>query len=251
MPSNFGEDAITAELFSRLAVKHRFCVDIGAADGVNMSNTHCLFAAGWSGLCVEADPERFAALAVAYRPARNARLVRNFVTPVNVVSLFEASGVPQDFDFLSLDIDGYDYFVLEQILEKYRPTVVLAEINEKIPPPIRFTVKWDANYGWSNDHLYGQSIAQIETLCRRFEYEMVRLEYHNLFCVARERNNGALPARNATELYQSGYVNRPDRLQKMPWNADMEQLLTLGPAEGVAFVNNYFAKYAGKYVCEL
>jgi hypothetical protein len=63
------------------------------------------------------------------------------VTPNNVVSLLLANDTPKEFAFLNLDLDGYDYFVLEQILTHYRPKLICKEINEKIPPPIKFSVK--------------------------------------------------------------------------------------------------------------
>jgi hypothetical protein len=250
MPSEYGEDAITAEIFSRIAPRHRFAVDIGAADGVHKSNTHRLFDAGWAGLCVEGDGDRFAQMAVSYRQASAVRLLRAFVTPINVASMFAACDVPKDFDFLSLDIDGYDQFVLEQILGSYRPAAFVSEINEKIPPPVKFTVKWDPGYRWSNDHFYGHSLAQVESLCRRFDYDMIRVEYCNVFCVAREVNPG-FEALGAKELYHQGYLDRPDRKQKFPWNADMEALHTMQPAEQVEFINRCFARHAGKYLCEV
>ena len=35
--------------------------------------------------------------------------------------------------FLDLDIDGYDYFVLETLLSKHKPKLISCETNEKIP----------------------------------------------------------------------------------------------------------------------
>ncbi len=41
----------------------KFFVDIGAYDGINTSNTLALEECGWTGICVEANPEIFATLA--------------------------------------------------------------------------------------------------------------------------------------------------------------------------------------------
>ena len=48
--SNFNEEEIVRDLVEALSVKRRFCVDIGAADGVSMSNSYTLFQSGWHGL---------------------------------------------------------------------------------------------------------------------------------------------------------------------------------------------------------
>jgi len=44
----------------------------------------------------------------------------------------------KDFSVLSLDIDGNDYWGAACDLSQFRPQLIVTEINEKIPPPIRF-----------------------------------------------------------------------------------------------------------------
>jgi hypothetical protein len=129
------EERIIADLFARLPLRHEFCVDVGAGDGLTMSNTHFLCAGGWKGLLVEYDPESFAKLAAVYRTTPAAMPARCKATPDSIRPLLAAYDVPRDFDFLSLDIDGYDHWVLESVLSEYRPTLVCTEINEMFPPP--------------------------------------------------------------------------------------------------------------------
>ena len=55
--------------------------------------------------------------------------------PDNIVDLFVKYGVKKRFDFLSVDVDGYDWFVLESILlAGYSPRVVMAEYNANFDP---------------------------------------------------------------------------------------------------------------------
>ena len=50
--------------------------------------------------------------------------------PDNIITLFEKFGVKKEFDFLSLDVDSYDWFMLETILEAgYSPRVIICEYN--------------------------------------------------------------------------------------------------------------------------
>lgn len=165
--SNIDEQSVIQENLKVLGIeKAGYCVDIAASDGVTMSNTYPLYLNEWKGLAVEFDPEKFALLASRYRFFSSVNLAKCMVTPENVVALLLANETPKEFDFLNLDIDGYDYFVLDQILSNYRPKLVCTEINEKIPPPIKFTVKWDASYIWAGDHFYGQSISQLNVLLK-------------------------------------------------------------------------------------
>ena len=50
--------------------------------------------------------------------------------PDNIVQLFQEFGVLKHFDFLSVDMDSYDWFMLEKILEAgFEPRVVMIECN--------------------------------------------------------------------------------------------------------------------------
>jgi hypothetical protein len=246
--SIFDEDRIIRDLLAQIQLRHRFAVDIGAADGETMSNSYSLFKSGWAGLAAEWDGERFAKLAYRYSAFPEARLVRARITPDNVLSLLDAASTPKEFGFLNLDIDSYDHYVLEALLSRYRPSLICAEINEKIPPPLKFSVRWNPDHTWSSDHFFGQSLSILEDLGKRNDYALVGLEYNNAFLIPRELN--PVPVITAAEAYRQGYASRPDRLKRLPWNADMEPLLTLPPDQALAFVHDKFRKYEGRYTLE-
>lgn len=246
--SNFGEDEIIRDLLGKIALRHRFAVDIGAGDGETMSNSFGLFASGWEGLAAEWDGARFARLAYRYAGFPGARLARARVNPDNVLGLLAAAETPRDFGFLNLDIDSFDHYVLERLLSAYRPSLICAEINEKIPPPLRFSVKWDPAHHWAQDHFFGQSLSMLEDLGKRQGYVLAGLEYNNAFLVPRELYQGA--ELTAADAYSAGYASRPDRLQRLPWNRDMEPLLSMDAESAKAFLRQKFAAYAGKYVLE-
>ena len=145
---------------------------------------------------------------------------------------------------LNLDIDGYDFFVLDEILGAFRPGVVCTEINEKIPPPLRFTVRYVPDYSWGTNHFYGQSISQLALLCERHGYSIVELEYNNAFLVPSDL---AATSLTPEEAYRRGYLDRPDRHTRFPWNDDMEQLQSLSPVAAVAALETMFEPYRGRY----
>src|ERR1043166_2731273 len=55
--SQLGEDCLLAIFFD--FKNHGFFIDVGAFDGVYLSNTFAFERLGWSGLCIEAMPEYF------------------------------------------------------------------------------------------------------------------------------------------------------------------------------------------------
>jgi hypothetical protein len=243
-----GEEQIIRQWLGKLGDIPRVCVDIAASDGVDQSNSFFLYKEGWTGMALEADPSRFRALAAVHARRPEVGLARAFVTPENVSGMLDAYGIQKDFGFLSFDIDGFDFFVLEALLQSHRPALICAEINEKIPPPVRFTVRADVGYGYRGDHFYGMSVAQLKTLTERVEYDLVELNYNNAFLVPRERGLGI--NLGAEEAYRAGYADQPDRKTRFAYNEDMEPLLTMNADDAVAFLERKFADRRDEFVLE-
>lgn len=242
--SALGEEVVALRLLRRLGIDTGAAVDCAACDGVTKSNTLALYETGWSGLAVEGNPQRFERLAGAYARLQRVALARFWVTPDNVCDLLAAARIEREFEFLNLDLDSYDHFVLDAILQRFRPRLVCAEINEKIPPPVKFTVTYDPDHVWQEDHFYGQSIAKLHELAQRHEYALVQLHYNNAFLVPAE---AGLPGLTPEDAYRDGYLAKEDRLRVFPWNADMERLHGLAVDEQLAFLREKFAAYDGRY----
>jgi hypothetical protein len=167
--SSSSEDQILAQYIAELLPPDHdhTAIDIGAGDGMRWSNTYALFANGWKGVGIEFDARQFVKLARAYRHYPLVYAARNRATPENIVPLLQSYEVDKDFSVLSLDIDGNDYWVLHAILSAFRPLLIVTEINEKIPPPIRFVVKYDPDFQLRH-HFFGYSIAMLGDLCEEF-----------------------------------------------------------------------------------
>jgi hypothetical protein len=248
--SNFDEERILRKYVDALlpARHDRTAVDLGAGDGVKGSNTFALFASGWRGLGVEMNARRAGRLAKTYKPFTNVAALCARITPQTIVALLEEHNVARDFSVLSLDIDSYDYLVLDAVLTKFRPQIVVTEINEKIPPPVRFHVNYDADFQLSH-HFYGYSIQSLADLCARHDYTILELEYNNAFIAPRELAGDARAS--VEEIYRRGYLERSDRLKKFSSNNDVDILHTLSPPEALKFINRFFAKHRGKYELSL
>lgn len=244
--SNFDEERMLGRFIAELLPPghSRTAVDIGAGDGVKSSNTYALFRGGWQGLGVEGDKSRARRLARAYKNFAEVEAVNALVTPANVVRLLRSHGVETDFGVLSLDIDSYDYWVLDALLRSFRPRLVVTEINEKIPPPIKFVVKYDPEFRLQH-HFFGYSIASLEDLCERHHYALIALEYNNAFLAPREL--GGVRPLDAIEAYRHGYLERADRQERFWRNSDMEILHSLEPAAAARFIEHFFARHRGKY----
>jgi hypothetical protein len=133
--------------------------------------------------------------------------------------------------------------VLDAILSNFRPGLVVTEINENIPPPLRFVVKFDPDFRLRN-HFYGYSIAALEDLCHSHGYGILELEYNNAFLAPREFK---AYFRDAHSAYREGYFDRPERKERFASNLDMEPLHSLSPEEGIRFLQRFYASDEGNY----
>ncbi len=244
--SHSNEQQILSRYVEQILPKDRprTVVDIGAGNGVRWSNSYALLLAGWKALGVEADLHKYTLLSRVYRNFPRAQACLARVDPNNVLSLLKRSDIEKDFGVLCLDIDGNDYWVLNAILSEFRPGVVVTEINENIPPPLRFVVKFDREFQLRH-HFYGYSIAALDDLCEKHDYGILQLEYNNAFLAPREIAGNRF--RDAQSSYSEGYLHRDDRKKRFASNLDMESLHSLSPEEGMRFLHAFYAEQAGHY----
>lgn len=244
--SNFGEQEIIEKYVKLFDIERqsKTVVDIGAGDGIRKSNSYNLFLEGWRGIGIEGGSENAARLANAYKYLDNAFACRCFVTPLNAVNLLKTYSFEKDFGILSLDIDGYDYWVLDAVLSEFRPRLIVSEYNEKIPPPIKFAVNFIPDFELRH-HFFGYSLSKLEELLAKHRYVLLEIEYNNVFLAPAELN-GAKPV-DVEKAYREGYVDRADRREKFRANENMEDLLKMKPEDGIEFLKRFYAEHEGKY----
>jgi hypothetical protein len=211
---------------------------------VRWSNSYALLLAGWKALGIEVDSQKYALLKKVYSKFPNAQASNSRANPGNISALLKDFAIEEDFGVLCLDIDGNDYWVLEAILTNFRPGLVVTEINENIPPPIRFVVKFDPDFQLRH-HFYGYSIAALADLCDRHDYGILKLEYNNAFLAPRELAGAQF--QDVKSAYREGYLERPERKERFGSNLDMETVHSLSATDGIEFLQNFYASDAGNY----
>ena len=245
-----GEAKKLIQLCEELEIYSGYYVDIGASDGWSSSSTYPFAKSKrFSGLSVELDDKKFKKMKFIYKKFNNTHLSNSKVTPENVVNLLKEFKVPQNFDVLNLDIDSYDLFVIKKLLNSYQPKIVSMEINEKIPPPIYFTVTYDENHFWKADHFFGCSIQAAYDELRKFDYKLYTLVYNNAIFI-RNDSTVNIPNLSVSEIYKEGYVEKTDRKEKFSYNNDVDVLLDMNQEEALDFLNDLFKNYKGKYKLE-
>jgi hypothetical protein len=137
--SQIGEDGVLAEILRRLEIGRDWFCEFGAWDGRHLSNTYSLAERGWSGVEIEADPERFRDLQeTARRHDGRLHAINAFVAPEGdstLDRLLSRTPIPRDFAVLSIDVDSSDYRIW-QSLRDYSPRIVIIEVNSSFAPGV-------------------------------------------------------------------------------------------------------------------
>jgi ABC-type polysaccharide/polyol phosphate transport system ATPase subunit len=171
--SQFGEDGILEEILKRIGTTNRHFVELSARiikDGGNC--THLAMDNRWTGLFVETEPDQLGVLESQFKDRSDIRCSHAEVTPENVEALLSNSGVPSEFDVLSIDLDGNDYWVWAAV-ENWRPRIVVIEYNASHPPSKRWVMKEDREYRWNGTSYFGASLASLTALAKRKGYVLV------------------------------------------------------------------------------
>jgi len=186
--SQADEDGILLEILRRTGIEHGVCVEIGAGNGME-NNTLNLLARGWPTVWVDAG-------GLAFDERCNPKLLsfqRDFVTVENVVEVVSRglSSLDQSHvDVLSIDVDGNDGYLAEELLRSgLSPRVVIIETNEVVPPPIRFAQPYEPRHTWNRTKNIGWSLQSLADLVSRFQYSCVACNYQtgvNAFFVRNE-----------------------------------------------------------------
>ena len=138
--SQSGEDGIIEHLISKLhqAIESDLIVDIGAWDGIYLSNSKNQIDKGAAGLLIEADPLRAKGARKLYQNNQRVEVIEKFIGPKNPLhELLSERLNCTSFLLLSIDIDSDDLAVFESIGD-FRPLIVLIEFNPEIPNHIDF-----------------------------------------------------------------------------------------------------------------
>lgn len=72
---------------------------------------------------------------------------------------------------ISIDIDGYDYWILDKILPFYKPEIVIAEFNASYTDSR--TIKYNPDHVWAGDSYYGFTFEAGKKLAEKHGYKVI------------------------------------------------------------------------------
>ncbi|HQS95135.1 MAG: hypothetical protein B7X90_01245 [Novosphingobium sp. 17-62-19] len=164
MYSQQGEDGVIAEIFSRIGVRDRTFLEFGIGDG-RENTTRFLLERGWRGFWLEGSPGHVDHARDFFRPyieSGQLSILQAFITAENINDLLDEVGVPQELDYMSIDIDYNTSHVWKAVNRTSR--VACVEYNCTLPPNEPVCVPYNPEAIWDGTAWYGASLKVFEQI---------------------------------------------------------------------------------------
>ena len=176
--SQFEEDGKLLFIFSLLGMTHKTFIEIGADDGVNSNSANLYFNFDWQGLFIDGNSTSIKRGKRFYsrypHPWYAApKFIEAMVKRENINKLIKSAGIEGEIGFLSIDIDGNDYWIWDA-LDVVKPQVVMIETHV-IYGMNDIVVPYDPNYVYPGKHkdYHGASPLAMQKLGKKKGYRLV------------------------------------------------------------------------------
>lgn len=180
------QDGVLDRVFDRFGTANKQFVEFGLGytstdaltdagmDALQLNTRMLARRRGWSGVYFDALVEA---------PAFGVR--RALLTRDSIVNAFDEAGVPADVDYVSIDVDSIDAWLLLGLLEgvRVRPRVISLEYNGNFlaSDAVTMNATW---VPWKGRSLHGASAKALVDVGTRFGYRLLYLmSYFDLFLI--------------------------------------------------------------------
>mmetsp|Transcript_47591 Transcript_47591/g.101604 ORF Transcript_47591/g.101604 Transcript_47591/m.101604 type:complete len:366 (-) Transcript_47591:166-1263(-) len=229
--SQSAQDGIIRAIFDRIGETNRQFVEFGFGyektegdltdDDMDFAmsglNTRLLAARGWSGTYFDAATS-----------SQKYNIRRAILSEDNIFHHFEAAGVRKDVDYVSIDVDSIDVWLLHGLLSGgYRPRLISCEYNANFQwnQAVAANTTW-REFNWRS--MFGASAAAFDFVGRKFGYELLYLmPYFDLFLVRSDVLRAACDLDTVPTLEQQAIDKLPTKqhfpcqLEDAKWMVDV------------------------------
>ena len=173
--SQNNEDGIIDFLSKNILLPNKIFFEIGF--DYHEFNSLNLIKQNWSGTLIDGDIIKCDKLSACLNKnfAKEKVFVKNkFVDYENINEIINGYVNINNFDFLSLDTDGMDYWILESL--NFNPKIICAEFNPWLGKFKALTVPKKKGFNYQSDMFYGASLKAFKYLLNKKGYKLVAIE---------------------------------------------------------------------------
>ena len=172
--SQHEEDGITLALLRTAGVRHRTFIEIGC--GSTGGNSAVLaYELGWSGLMVDANRKAVESARRLFQGNPGVRVVKARLETRTIDAFLSREGAAGDVDFMSIDIDSFDYWLWKAVTA-CSPRLLVMEYNALFGRDRAITVPDAPRPQVAPKGYGGASLAALEKLAHVKGYGLVLCE---------------------------------------------------------------------------
>ena len=214
--SQNGEDGIIRYIFSQIGFDSRYFVEFGF--GAHQCNSlRLILHENFKGLMMDGSEEqcRIFNLTCKEKGISDVHAVNAFIDRDNLEHLIRSNNIPAEIDFLSIDVDGNDYWFW-RCLQCINPRVICIEYNSGIGSKYSWTIPYNKEFERFSAHpsgfFAGASIKALESLGEKKGYRLVGCDTTgtNAFFLRNDLGNNQIPTLKASEAFrpQQNWIQR-------------------------------------------
>ena len=230
--SQFGEDGIINFLVKKTGIKddEKFFVEIGVGDYSECNTKFLLMNDFWTGVVIEGNKESANHIkdkGICWK--YGLKVISEWVRKDNIKSLIEKNVSNNKIGLLSLDIDGNDYWILNEI-KNIKPIIIIVEWNSLFGSKKSVTTPYDDNFVREKKHFSGQywgaSIKAFHDLMKSRGYFLVgsNMAGNNLFFVREDRKNDLIEKKTSEAFQKQIFKDSRDENGKLNFLDNREKL---------------------------
>jgi hypothetical protein len=207
--SENGEDGIIEKIFSEIGTTSKICCEFGAWDGIWASNCRNLIKNNnWKAIMIEGDPVRYKDLLKTYGDNKDIRCLNNYVDiQENSLNNILITNDKNNLDFLSIDIDGLDYEIFEDI--EFQPKVICIEVNTGHSPDSTLNISRDIAI-----NNVGQPLSYFVNIAKSQGYKLVCFTGNAFFIKEELLKNTNLKPISAKDAYLQHLKTIPNHVKE-------------------------------------
>ncbi len=229
--SQFEEDGILLFIFSIIGTTNKRVVEICAGDGIQCMAANLIINHGWEGLLFDGKKHSVDRGIDFYSTNSSTWLhppiFKNaWLTRENINQLIEENGFTGEIDLLSLDMDGNDYYIMDEI-NVIRPRVIICETHNVIPSNLALTVPYKSDFNrmdGSHPDFMSVSLLAMKKLLNKKGYRLIGGHRHgfNVIFMLDELGKDYFPEVSIESIHDNAYTKYRrtsgwEKIKDLPW----------------------------------
>lgn len=175
--SQNNEDGIIEYIFNKIQLKKINFIEIGF-DYYENNSINFLHKVN-KGLFIDGSNEKvlkLKSILKIFYPFKNIKVLLKFIHRDNLNEIINNYfSQKEEIDFLSIDVDGNDYYLFENL--SIKPKIICIEYNFWYGSNIKCSVPYDKNFIWKHGSLYsGASLDALCSLAKNKGYHLIALD---------------------------------------------------------------------------